>query len=91
MLNLTLIASALPLYAHSPSSAASKHTLSLSNGLENAVIATAQISDEKKKTVRVNCQMHKGNLLIYIKNSYEWESSFGITCPKATAPNMASA
>lgn len=59
-----------------------------SNGLENAVIATAQITDEKQKTVRVNCQMHKGNLLIYIKNPYKYqrEITFRDNLPKSDRP-----
>lgn len=57
-----------------------------SNGLENAVIAAAQITDEKQKTVRVNCQIHKGNLLIYIKNPYQGEIAFRDNLPKSDHP-----
>lgn len=57
-----------------------------SNGLENAVYATAQITDEKQKTVRVNCQLHKGNLLIYIKNPYQGEITFRDDLPKSDHP-----
>ncbi len=42
----------------------------LSNGLENAIDAAAQVVDEQLRKVRVNCQTHKGNLLIFIENSF---------------------
>ncbi len=42
----------------------------LSNGLENAIEAAAQTADEKFRKVRISCQTHKGNLLIYIENSF---------------------
>jgi len=58
----------------------------LSNGLENAILATASHSDEKQKTVRVNCQLHKGNLLIYIKNPYEGEVTFRDNLPRSDRP-----
>lgn len=57
-----------------------------SNGLENAVIATAQVTDKIHKTVRINCQLHKGNLLIYIKNPYEGEVTFGDGLPISDRP-----
>ncbi|MCK9477920.1 MAG: GHKL domain-containing protein [Firmicutes bacterium] len=57
-----------------------------SNGLENAVIAAAQITDKKQKIVRVNCQIHKGNLLIYIKNPYDGEVIFRDNLPKNDRP-----
>lgn len=57
-----------------------------SNGLENAVFAAASLSDKKQKTVRVNCQIHKGNLLIYIKNPYEGEVFFQDNLPKSDHP-----
>lgn len=41
----------------------------LSNGLENAIEAAAQAADEFRK-VRISCQTHKGNLLIFIENSF---------------------
>lgn len=44
----------------------------LSNGLENAVTATAKVEIEDK-TIRVLCRIHKGNLLICIQNPYEGE------------------
>lgn len=42
----------------------------LSNGLENAIIAAAQVADEQFRKVRISCQTHKGNLLIFIENSF---------------------
>jgi two-component system sensor histidine kinase AgrC len=42
----------------------------LSNGLENAINAAAQVADGNLKNVRINCQTHKGNLLILIENSF---------------------
>ncbi|MEG1176714.1 MAG: ATP-binding protein, partial [Ruthenibacterium sp.] len=44
----------------------------LSNGLENAVEAAAKVT-LSKRTVRVCCNICKGNLLIFIENSYEGE------------------
>lgn len=43
----------------------------LSNGLENAIAAAAQVDDEKFRRARINCQTHKGNLLIFIENSFK--------------------
>lgn len=43
----------------------------LSNGLENAVFAAAQVDGDAERTVRVNCQPHKDKLLIYIRNPYQ--------------------
>ena len=57
-----------------------------SNGLENAVFAAAQLTDEQQKTVRVNCQIHKGNLLIYIKNPYKGEVVSRDNLPKTDRP-----
>ena len=42
----------------------------LSNGLENAVSAAAEVSAALRPTVRFNCQPHKDKLLIYISNPY---------------------
>lgn len=42
----------------------------LSNGLENAIEAAAQADDEQFKKVRISCQTHKDNLLIFIENSF---------------------
>lgn len=57
-----------------------------SNGLENAIFAAASLSDEKEKTVRVNCQIHKGNLLIYIKNPYQGDVTLQDALPKSKHP-----
>jgi len=57
-----------------------------SNGLENAVLATSNLSDEKEKIVHVNCQIHKGNLLIYIKNPYQGKVLFHDALPKSSRP-----
>lgn len=45
----------------------------LSNGLENAINAAAQVEDNQFRTVRINCQMHKENLLILIENRFAGE------------------
>ncbi len=42
----------------------------LSNGLENAIEAAAQVADEQFRKVGISCQTHKGNLLILIENSF---------------------
>lgn len=42
----------------------------LSNALENAIAAAAQVDDEKFRNVRISCHTHKGNLLIFIENSF---------------------
>ncbi len=42
----------------------------LSNGLENAVTAAAKDSDSNPGAVRLNCGIHKGNLLILIENAF---------------------
>jgi len=57
-----------------------------SNGLENAVNATSKVSDGKSKTIRVNCQIHKDNLLIFIKNPYEGEIEFRDNLPISLRP-----
>ena len=45
----------------------------LSNGLENAIEAAAQADDEQFRKARISCQTHKGNLLIFIENSFTGE------------------
>lgn len=45
----------------------------LSNALENAISAAAQVADEKFRNVRISCHTHKGNLLIFIENSFAGE------------------
>ena len=42
----------------------------LSNGLENAVNACEQLHEDQSKQIHINCQVHKGNLLILIENSF---------------------
>lgn len=42
----------------------------LSNGLENAIDSAAKNSDSNPRTVRLNCRMHKCNLLILIENTF---------------------
>jgi len=42
----------------------------LSNGLDNAITAAAQVDDETLRRARISCQTHKGNLLIFIENSF---------------------
>jgi len=43
----------------------------LSNGLENAITAASSIEAEAPKTVRLNCHLHKGHLLILLENNYQ--------------------
>lgn len=43
----------------------------LSNGLENAIAAASSVKNEDSKTVYVSCHLHKGNMLIQLKNNYE--------------------
>ncbi|MFA7636363.1 MAG: GHKL domain-containing protein [Monoglobales bacterium] len=57
-----------------------------SNALENAILATAKLSDDKEKIVYINCQVHKGNLLIYIKNPYIGEEVFQNELPETNRP-----
>jgi len=45
----------------------------LSNALENAISAAAQVADEKFRNLRISCHTHKGNLLIFIENSFAGE------------------
>ncbi|MEL1136560.1 GHKL domain-containing protein [Desulfitobacterium sp. THU1] len=45
----------------------------LSNGLENAIMAAAQVADDQFRKVRISCQTHKDNLLIFIENSFTGE------------------
>lgn len=42
----------------------------LANGLENAIAAAAQVEDEQFRKARISCKTHKGNLLIFIENSF---------------------
>lgn len=45
----------------------------LSNGLENAIKAASKVEDEEFRTVRFSCHVHKGNLLLFIENSFTGE------------------
>jgi hypothetical protein len=42
----------------------------LSNGLENAIEAAAKETDSNPGAVRLNCRIHKNNLLILIENTF---------------------
>lgn len=55
----------------------------LSNGLENAINAAAQVKNEQFRIVRAECQTHKGNLLIYIENTYNGELTMENGLPKS--------
>jgi two-component system sensor histidine kinase AgrC len=57
-----------------------------SNGLENAVLAAAQLPDEKQRNVRVNCQLHKGHILLFIKNPYIGKVVFQDHLPISDCP-----
>lgn len=58
----------------------------LSNGLENAVTAAAQVRADMQPTVRVSCQPHKDKLLIYISNPYEGTILMRDDLPESTRP-----
>ncbi len=58
----------------------------LSNGLENAVCAAAQIDEASRRTVRINCQSHKDKLLIYISNPYRGTVIMREGLPESTQP-----
>ncbi len=58
----------------------------LSNGLDNAVRAAAQIDGEAQRTVRINCQSHKDKLLIYISNPYQGTVIMREGLPESTQP-----
>jgi len=45
----------------------------LSNSLENALHACANVPDDNAKILRVNCQLHKDNMLFFIENNYMGE------------------
>ncbi|MFA9465078.1 MAG: sensor histidine kinase [Velocimicrobium sp.] len=42
----------------------------LSNSLENAILACTKVSETNARIVRVICQLHKDNMLIFIENNY---------------------
>lgn len=56
----------------------------LSNGLDNAISAAAQVEDAQR-TVRINCQPHKDKLLLYISNPYRGTVSMRNGLPISTA------
>ncbi|MGJ4849653.1 sensor histidine kinase [Bacillota bacterium Meth-B3] len=58
----------------------------LSNGLENAVAAAAQADANERRTVRVNCQIHKDNLLLYISNPYRGTIAMRNGLPESAEP-----
>lgn len=55
----------------------------LSNALENAISAAAHVVDEKFRNVRISCNIHKGNLLIFIENSFAGEVIMESGLPKS--------
>lgn len=58
----------------------------LSNGLDNAVRAAAQMDGQAQRTVRINCQPHKDKLLIYISNPYRGTVTMREGLPEGTQP-----
>lgn len=58
----------------------------LSNGLENAVSAAAEVSEDARPTVRFNCQPHKDKLLIYISNPYLGTVAMRDNLPQSPRP-----
>lgn len=58
----------------------------LSNGLENAVFAAAQMDAQVRPAVRVNCQPHKDKLLIYISNPYRGTVIMRDKLPESSRP-----
>jgi sensor histidine kinase regulating citrate/malate metabolism len=58
----------------------------LSNGLENAVCAAAQVNEETHPTVRFNCQRHKDKLLIFISNPYHGDVVMQHGLPESLRP-----
>ena len=58
----------------------------LSNGLENAVSAAAQVNADTQPTIRVNCQPHKDKLLIYISNPYRGTIIMRDELPESSRP-----
>ena len=58
----------------------------LSNGLDNAVYAAAQMDEQTQRTVRINCQPHKDKLLIYISNPYRGTVTMREGLPESVQP-----
>lgn len=55
----------------------------LSNALENSISAAAQIGGDRRRTVRVICTLHKGNMLIYMENSFAGEIAMENGLPRS--------
>ncbi len=58
----------------------------LSNGLDNAFNATAQMDRDSQRIVRINCQLHKDKLLIYISNPYKGTVTMREGLPESSQP-----
>jgi len=59
----------------------------LSNGLENAVDAAAQVTDEHFRKVKISCHTHKNNLLLYIENSFTGKMAIKDGIPQSKREN----
>lgn len=58
----------------------------LSNGIENAVSAAARCGGETQRIVRINCQLHRGNVLISIKNPHVGKLKMRNGLPQSSRP-----
>lgn len=58
----------------------------LSNSLENAIIACAQVPDKKLRMIHINCKVHKEKLLIFIENSHTGQVEIENGLPKSNQP-----
>lgn len=58
----------------------------LSNGLENAVNACLKVTDERIRSIYINCRVHKEKLLILIENSYTGQVAEEHGLPKSDQP-----
>jgi two-component system sensor histidine kinase AgrC len=58
----------------------------LSNGLDNAINAAAQVDEDAERTVRINCQPYKDKLLIYISNPYRGSVKMRDGLPQSSRP-----
>ncbi len=56
----------------------------LSNSMENAIEAATKVADEQFRKVRISCQTHKGNVLIYIENSFTGELTMEKGLPQSS-------
>lgn len=59
----------------------------LSNGLENAIQAAAQVTDGRQRTVRLQGSIVQGRLLIRIENPYITQPQFDKGLPVSVLPN----